>query len=84
MESFSELLGSHNCIGDDRETHALKLMNVALNVCRGTLNEENPNEIPFGLGCVARNCWFASLVLMFNCRRRVRIWEIFQASFLPF
>jgi hypothetical protein len=83
VESFSKLLRSHNCIWDDRETHPLKLMHIALNVRRGTMNEENPNEIPFGLGCVAGNCWFASIVLMFNCRRRVRIRGIFPGSFLP-
>ena len=58
MESFSKLLGSPNCIWDDRETHPLKLMHVALNICRRTMNKEDPHEILFGASCVAGNSRF--------------------------
>ena len=76
MQAFGELLRGHNCIRDDRESHPLKLMNVALNICRGTMNKEDPNEILFGLKCDAGSSSFRSLVVVFDCRRHVHIRKI--------
>ena len=65
----SELLGSHNYIRADRESHPLEFMQAALNICQGTMNKEDSHEISSELRYVESGSSFNLLEVEFRSRR---------------
>src|SRR6266849_8008681 len=68
-ESFGELFESQNYIRTNRESHPPELMQTALNICCGTMNKEDSQEILAAIRCIAGRSSFALLQVWFCFKR---------------